>query len=104
MRAEVRRAMRADRGRGRGELEPVGALLDGLLRRLGLDRRLAEWRAVEAWPQVVGAAIAAQSRAVAVRDGVLFVDVTSDVWMQELGLLRESIAERLNAHLGAPLV
>jgi predicted nucleic acid-binding Zn ribbon protein len=96
--------MRGDRNRTRGELEPVGALLGSLLRRLGLDRRLAEWRAVEAWPQVVGPAIAAQTRAVAVRDGVLFVDVASNVWMQELGLLRENIAERLNAHLGATLV
>jgi predicted nucleic acid-binding Zn ribbon protein len=96
--------MRRDRNHAGGEFEPVGALLSGLLRRLGLERRLSEWRAVEAWPHVVGPAIAAQARAVAVRDGVLFVDVASNVWMQELGLLRENIAERLNAHLGAPLV
>ena len=92
------------RGRGRGDLEAVGPLIAGILRRLGLEKRLTEWRAVEAWPQVVGPAIAAQARAVEVRDGVLFVDVASNVWMQELGLLRENIAERLNAHLGAPLV
>src|SRR5262245_25686116 len=97
-RLEHRRGGRGHRDRQRGELEPVGALLAGVLRRLGLDRRLAEWRAVEAWPQVVGPAVAAQARAVAVRDGVLFVDVASNVWMQELGLLRENIAERLNAH------
>ena len=98
--------MRRDRNRGRsaGELEAVGPLVAGLLRRLGLERRLAEWRAVEAWPGVVGPAIAAQARAVEVRDGVLFVDVESNVWMQELGLLRENITERLNAQLGAPLV
>jgi len=92
------------RGRNRGEFEAVGPLVAGILRRLGLEKRLAEWRAVQAWPQVVGPAIAAQARAVEVRDGVLFVDVASNVWMQELGLLRENIAERLNAHLGAPLV
>jgi predicted nucleic acid-binding Zn ribbon protein len=90
--------------RGRGPLEPVGPLLERLLRRLGLDRRLEEQRAVAAWAEVVGPAIAAQARAAAVRDGVLFVDVASNVWMQELGLLRDSIAARLNAHLGAPMV
>ena len=34
----------------------------------------------------------------------LFVDVDSNVWMQELGLLRDGIVTRLNARLGAPLV
>jgi predicted nucleic acid-binding Zn ribbon protein len=87
-----------------GPLEPVGPLLQRLLRRLGLDRRLLEYRAVEAWPEVVGPVIAAQTRAVSVREGVLFVDVASSVWMQELGILRDSIVERLNARLGEPRV
>ena len=90
--------------RARGPLEQVGPLVQRLLRRLGLDRQMDEQRAVEAWAEVVGPAIAAQARAAGVRDGVLFVDVTSNVWMQELGLLRDGITDRLNAHLGAPLV
>lgn len=90
--------------RSGGPLEPVGPLVQRLLRQLGLDRSLDEYRAVESWAEVVGPAIAQQARAVAVRDGVLFVDVASNVWMQELMLLRDSITERLNAHLGAPLV
>jgi predicted nucleic acid-binding Zn ribbon protein len=61
-------------------------------------------RAIEAWPGIVGPAVAEQARAVAIREGVLFVDVATNVWMQELGLMRDSIVERLNAHLGAPLV
>ncbi len=87
-----------------GELQPVGGMIQQILRRLGLDQKLAEYRAVEAWAEVVGPAVAAQASATSIRDGVLFVDVTSNVWMQELGLLRESIIERMNARLGAPLV
>jgi len=90
--------------REKSELQAVGPLLSHILRRLGLDRRLSEYRAVDAWSDVVGPAVAEQARAVAVRDGVLFVDVASNVWMQELGLLRENIIERLNTHLGGPLV
>lgn len=93
----------ADGGWG-GPLAPVGPLVAQLLGRLGLDHKLAEYQAVEAWPEVVGAAIASQTRAVAVREGTLFVDVTSSVWLQELGLLRDGIMARLNARLGAPLV
>jgi predicted nucleic acid-binding Zn ribbon protein len=91
-------------GRWGGPLEPVGPLVGQLLGRLGLERKLEEYRAVEAWPEVVGTAIASQTRAVAVREGILFVDVASSVWMQELGLLRDGIVARLNARLGSPLV
>jgi predicted nucleic acid-binding Zn ribbon protein len=85
-------------------LESVGPLIRNVLRRFGLDRRLEEFRAVGLWPEVVGPLIAVQSRAVEIRDGVLFVHVESNVWMQELGMLREEIAARLNARLGAPHV
>jgi predicted nucleic acid-binding Zn ribbon protein len=91
-------------GRDPGTLEPVGSLIAQVMRRLGLDRRLEEYRAVELWPEVVGPAIATQASAVEIRDGVLFVDVASNVWMQELGLLRNGIVERLNARLGGPRV
>jgi predicted nucleic acid-binding Zn ribbon protein len=90
--------------RAQSGLEPVGPLLRQLLQRLGLARRLEEQRAIQAWPEVVGPAIAEQTRAAGIREGVMFVDVASNVWLQELGLLREGIIERLNAHLGAQLV
>ena len=90
--------------RSRGPLEPVGPMVRRLLRGLGLERRLDEQRAVQAWTVVVGPAIASQSQATEIRDGVLFVDVATNVWMQELGLLREGIVERLNAHLGREVV
>jgi predicted nucleic acid-binding Zn ribbon protein len=96
--------MRREAERSRGPLEPVGPLILKVLRGLGLERRLEEQRAVHAWDGVVGPAIAAQSRATDIRDGVLFVDVATNVWMQELGLLREGIVERLNAHLGGEVV
>ena len=96
--------MRREPQRARGPLEPVGPLILRVLRGLGLERRLDEQRAVQAWAEVVGPAIAAQSQAAEIRDGVLFVDVATNVWMQELGLLREGIVLRLNARLGAEVV
>jgi predicted nucleic acid-binding Zn ribbon protein len=90
--------------RRKGKFEPLGSLVGDLLRSLGLERRLREQGAVEAWEAVVGEAIAQHARASSIRDGVLFVEVDSSVWMQELALLRERIAERLNDHLGAAIV
>jgi predicted nucleic acid-binding Zn ribbon protein len=98
-------ARAAARDGGWGDpLQPVGPFVEHVLARYGLDRRLEEYRAVEAWADVVGPATAAAARAVAVRDGTLFVDVGSSVWMQELAILRDGIMTRLNERLGAPLV
>jgi len=88
----------------RSKLEAVGPLLGDLLERLGLDRRLREFRAVEVWNEQVGEAIAENARPVGIRNGVLFVEVSSSVWMQELVLLRDEIVERLNRELGESIV
>ena len=92
------------KGRQRSKLEPLGPLVGDLLEGLGLDKRLREFRAVEAWEEAVGKTVSEHATPTGIREGVLFVEVDSSVWMQELSLLRESIVERLNAALGAPLV
>lgn len=90
--------------RTRSQLEPLGSVVGNLLHGLGLDRRLAEYRAVQIWEAAVGPGIAVHARATAIQDGVLFVAVDSSVWMQELGLLRQGIVARLNEQIGTPLV
>lgn len=90
--------------RPKGNLEPLAQLMETVLKGAGLQKRFAEYRAVEAWEEVVGSAVAQQAQATVIRAGVLFVDVKSSVWMQELQLLRGDIIERLNAHLGQPFV
>jgi predicted nucleic acid-binding Zn ribbon protein len=92
------------RERPRGKLEALGSVLGDVLRGLGLDRRMREFRAVEVWNGIVGETIAQNTRPVGIRDGVLFVEVASSVWMQELVLLRGDIAARLNEELGETIV
>ena len=49
-----------------------------------------------AWPQAVGAAIAAEAVPTAERGGVLTVSCSAAVWAQELDLMGSSILTRLN--------
>ena len=90
--------------RPKGNLEPLAQLMRSVLQGVGLQKRFEEYQAVQVWERVVGSAVAEQARATSIREGVLFVDVKSSVWMQELQLLRGDIIERLNAHLGKPFV
>ncbi len=71
-----------------------------------LERVRAEWapetglaEIQQRWPEVVGAAIAAEARPVRERGGVLTVSCSASVWAHELDLMGPAIVERLNAVL-----
>ena len=85
-------------------VEAVGGVLGRVLQNLGLSREMTGWRAVEAWPRLVGPRVAARSRAVAFRDGTLQVEVDGSAWMQELAYLKRDLVQRINQELGGELV
>jgi predicted nucleic acid-binding Zn ribbon protein len=56
-------------------------------------------RAQRLWPEIAGAAVAAETEPVGEREGVLTVRCESAIWAQELELLGPDIRARLNAAL-----
>lgn len=58
-------------------------------------------QAQRAWPEAVGASIAAEARPTAERGGMLTVSCSASVWAQELDLMSPAIIERLNSLLRA---
>ena len=81
-------------------VEAVGGVLARVLEGLGLSREMTGWKAVEAWPKLVGPRIARRTRAVAFRDGMLHVEVEGSAWMQELSYLKRELVQRINQELG----
>lgn len=61
------------------------------------DTVLARVQAV--WPEVAGAAIAAESAPSGERGGTVTVECSGSVWAQELALLAPELVPRLNATL-----
>jgi len=82
-------------------VEPLDSALAQTLRRLGLERGMAGWRAVEEWPAVVGPRIARRTRAVEFRDGTLVVEVEGSAWKHELCFLERELLRQLAARLGS---
>ena len=81
---------------------PLSLALEGLSRDLEPATVLAECQ--RHWPQVAGAAIAAEARPVAERGGTLTIACESSVWANELDLMGPVLVDRLNAALGRPAV
>jgi predicted nucleic acid-binding Zn ribbon protein len=81
---------------------PAGTAIAALADRLAPLTTLAVVQ--RAWPDVVGAAIAAQAHPTSERNGVLTVTCASAVWAQELDLMGPDLVARLNTALGRAAV
>ena len=76
--------------------EPIAEALRRFLAGSGLSKRLEQTSALEAWPGVVGPAVAAVTRPLSVAsDGTLFVAVRSAPWMNELTMMEADIVAAL---------
>src|SRR5689334_24270638 len=82
--------------------EPFGNVLRDAIAGAAPDTLLARVQAL--WPEVAGAAIAAESGPASEREGTVMVECSAAVWAQELTLLEPDLRDRLNARLEAAQV
>jgi predicted nucleic acid-binding Zn ribbon protein len=80
---------------------PVSFALDDLADSLEPPTLLAAVQ--RAWPEAAGA-FAPVSEPVSERNGIVTVACESSVWANELDLMSEVVAAKLNAQLGRPAV
>lgn len=78
----------------------IGDLVNQVIRRHQLDRRVRQSAAMHVWAEVVGRDIARNAWPSSVRDGVLHVRAANHAWVQTLHLMRAQIVDALNARLG----
>jgi predicted nucleic acid-binding Zn ribbon protein len=86
------------------QLERVGEVLDQSLKRLDLAPRLDEYSVWPIWNEIVGKTIARNAQPEKIRNGTLFVKVTSPVWMQQLQFMKSMIADKLNQRIKQDIV
>lgn len=77
---------------------PVGDVLKGLLSRYGLTASFMHARLEEAWPELVGDAIARVTRLVGTERDTLVIAVSSSSWRQSLQLEQNALLEKIQTH------
>jgi predicted nucleic acid-binding Zn ribbon protein len=82
----------------------LGDSVNELARSLGMRQPDAFARVHAAWPEVVGAAVAAATRPTAVRDGTVTVEVDGPEWATQLRYLEEQLVAVLTERVGAGIV
>ena len=83
-------------GKGKGP-ERIGIVVERFLDDAGMTEQVRRQGVIEAWPELVGDAIAAVTHARALSVGTLFVEVRSSPWLMELEMMKGDILRRLNA-------
>jgi predicted nucleic acid-binding Zn ribbon protein len=75
-------------------------IISSLLKDPSLPFNPADARIWEVWDEAVGPGIAGHARPSWVRKGLLRVEVSDPIWLQELEFVSEDIRDRLNQKLG----
>lgn len=78
--------------------------LNQAVRQLGLEQRLKQMRVMEEWAELVGESISQISKPDHIRDGILYVRVTSMAWRTELGFHKQTILEKIAEKLDKKLI
>ncbi len=85
--------------------QSVAVVLGRVIANLNLDRRVAEAEVFTAWDHLVDPTVAVHAQPAGLRNGTLFVNVDSSVWLDEIvRYRRREILARLQHAFGPELV
>jgi hypothetical protein len=83
---------------------PIQSILEQTLKSLGIDVPLKSYTIWGAWKEIVGNSVALQTEPFAIRNRILFINVSHSTWIQQLQFLKPTLLEKINAYLGEPLL
>ncbi len=85
--------------RKRSKLTTLDSVLKDIAHDLKFEDRMEQILLYRLWQDAVGEGVARNASPALVRGGVLHVNVTSSVWVQQLHFLRDMLLEKINAGL-----
>lgn len=88
----------------RKKAEKAGDVANALLRQMGLEAPLNEFRLIQSWTTLLGPSVERYTRNIYIRNQTLFVSLSSPVLKNELMMQRTLLAARLNEAVGAQVI
>lgn len=83
----------------------IGELWSGFVKESPMmTRKLCEARIPEVWAAVVGEAVASLTTSVAMKNGVLYVALSSSVARHEIFMKRAALQQEINRRLGMEVI
>lgn len=88
----------------KSDAETVGEIINRLLSEENLDKKFDEQKISYIWPEVVGQGINRYTVSRYVKDGVLYLHMSSSVLRNDLMLSRTALIRRLNEAVGREVI
>lgn len=80
---------------------PLGAVLDSLMKTLGIEKNIEQYQIFNVWNSIVGEQIAKVAQPERIHNGVLIVAVSNAPWRTELTFRKKEILEKIHSTLNS---
>ncbi len=88
----------------RTETRNIGEVIREFLKEAGLENKMKEASVIGEWENLLGKSVARATGKLYLKEGTLYVYLTSSVVRNELQMLQEDIIKRLNELAGEELI
>ena len=78
--------------------------INDYIREMNLGDKLSEVGILGSWEEIVGKAISSRTKKIYIKEGVLYVHLSSSVVRNELLMLREELKEKVNSKAGKAVI
>ncbi len=83
---------------------PLGSIIEKLMKVYGFEKKLKELDVIDAWPDLMGKAVAHRTKSLKIRNKVLYISMDSSVMRDELLHGKSIIIQRVNEFAGTELI
>lgn len=83
---------------------PLKEVIDRWLKANKLDGKMKEIEVVNAWPELMGTAVAHRTKEISIRNKTLYLKMESSVMRDELAHGKSIIIQRVNEHAGFEII
>ena len=85
-------------------MQHIGGALKKFIKTAGLEKGIAQQKALEIWPETVGETVSKNTEPISIEHGILSIKTATPVWRQELQFQKKQIIEKLNKKLNKKLI
>ncbi len=83
---------------------PLKEVIDRWLKAYKLDGKMKEIEIVNAWPELMGTAVAHRTKEISIRNRTLYLKIESSVMRDELAHGKSIIIQRVNEYAGFEII
>ncbi len=84
--------------------QQLGDVIEKLLKAYNLDDKMKELDLAEAWPELMGKAVAYRTKSIEIKNQKLLLKIDSSVMREQLHIGKQVIIERVNQFMGKEVI